>query len=125
VFEAAVRTRSLTLAAHELFITHSAVSQQIKTLEEYFEQPLFLRQSRGVEPTEAALAFYAEVKASLDRIALAAEQLSLAGKSRVVRLIAAPSVAMRWLIRACRSSRSTTPVSRCGSPPPCRSISRM
>lgn len=93
VFEAAVRTRSLTLAAHELFITHSAVSQQIKTLEEYFEQPLFLRQSRGVEPTEAALAFYAEVKASLDRIALAAEQLSLAGKSRVVRLIAAPSVA--------------------------------
>ncbi|MFX7140307.1 LysR family transcriptional regulator, partial [Acinetobacter baumannii] len=53
VFEAAVRTRSLTLAAHELFITHSAVSQQIKTLEEYFEQPLFLRQSRGVEPTEA------------------------------------------------------------------------
>ncbi|MFJ3058190.1 LysR substrate-binding domain-containing protein [Herbaspirillum sp. NPDC087042] len=98
VFEAAVRTRSLTLAAHELFITHSAVSQQIKSLEEYFEQPLFLRQSRGVEPTEAALAFYAEVKASLDRIALAAEQLSLAGKSRVVRLIAAPSVAMRWLI---------------------------
>ena len=98
VFEAAVRTRSLTLAAHELFITHSAVSQQIKSLEEHFEQPLFLRQSRGVEPTEAALAFYAEVKASLDRIALAAEQLSLAGKSRVVRLIAAPSVAMRWLI---------------------------
>ena len=98
VFEAAVRTRSLTLAAQELFITHSAVSQQIKTLEEYFGQPLFLRQSRGVEPTEAALAFYSEVKASLDRIALAAEQLTLAGKSRVVRLIAAPSVAMRWLI---------------------------
>lgn len=98
VFEAAVRTRSLTLAAQELFITHSAVSQQIKLLEEHFGQALFIRQSRGVEPTESALAFYAEVKASLDRIALAAEQLTLAGKSRVVRLIAAPSVAMRWLI---------------------------
>lgn len=98
VFEAAARTKSLTIAAHELHITHSAVSQQIKLLEEYFGQPLFIRLPRGVEATEAALVFYAEVRASLDRIAMAAEQLTLTGKNRVVRVVTAPSVAMRWLI---------------------------
>ena len=98
VFEAAVRTKSLTVAAHELHITHSAVSQQIKLLEEYFGQPLFIRRPRGVEATEAALLFYGEVRASLDRIAIAAEQLTFAGKNRIVRVITAPSVAMRWLI---------------------------
>jgi LysR family glycine cleavage system transcriptional activator len=98
VFEAAARTKSLTVAAHELHITHSAVSQQIKLLEEYFGQPLFIRLPRGVEATEAAQVFYAEVRASLDRIAMAAEQFTLTGKNRIVRIITAPSVAMRWLI---------------------------
>jgi LysR family glycine cleavage system transcriptional activator len=98
VFEAAARTRSLTTAAHELHITHSAVSQQIKLLEDYFGQPLFIRRPRGVEATEAAQVFYGEVRASLDRIAMAAEQFTLTGKNRIVRVIAAPSVAMRWLI---------------------------
>lgn len=98
VFEAAVRTRSLTVAAHELHITHSAVSQQIKLLEEHFGQPLFIRLPRGVEATEAAQTFYAEIRAGLDRIAMAAEQLTLAGENRIVRVMTAPSVAMRWLI---------------------------
>ena len=98
VFEAAARTKSLTIAANELHITHSAVSQQIKLLEEYFGQPLFIRRPRGVEATEAARLFYGEVRASLDRIAIAAEQLTFAGKNRIVRVITAPSVAMRWLI---------------------------
>ncbi|MFJ9452865.1 MULTISPECIES: LysR substrate-binding domain-containing protein [unclassified Herbaspirillum] len=98
VFEAAARTRSLTIAAHELHITHSAVSQQIKLLEEHFGQPLFIRLPRGVEATEAAQTFYTEVRAALDRIAMAAEQLTLTGKNRIVRVITAPSVAMRWLI---------------------------
>jgi len=98
MFEAAARTKSLTVAAHELHITHSAVSQQIKLLEEYFGQPLFIRLPRGVQATEAAQLFYTEVRASLDRIGMASEQLTYAGKNRIVRVITAPSVAMRWLI---------------------------
>ncbi|MHA7683032.1 LysR substrate-binding domain-containing protein [Cupriavidus sp. PET2-C1] len=98
VFEAAARARSLTLAAAELHITHSAVSQQIRLLEAHFGRPLFVRSARGVEPTEAALLFYAEVKASLDRIALAAEQFTRTGEQRIVRVNTTPSIAMRWLI---------------------------
>lgn len=98
VFEAAARTKNLSLAAAELHITHSAVSQQIKLLEQHFDQPLFVRGPRGVEPTTAALVFYEDVKSSLDRIALAAQQLAQTGQRRTLRVNATPSVAMRWLI---------------------------
>jgi len=40
-FEAAARLSSFTAAANELYVTHGAVSQQIRSLEEYFDQPLF------------------------------------------------------------------------------------
>ncbi|MES2072023.1 MAG: LysR substrate-binding domain-containing protein [Pseudomonadota bacterium] len=109
VFEAVTRTGNLTLAAAELHVTHSAVSQQLKLLEQHFGQALFVRSSRGVRATEAALQFYAEVKASLDRIAYAAEQLSMAGKSRVVRVNTTPSIAMRWLIPRLSSFQMDNP----------------
>ncbi len=43
VFEATARLESITKAADELHVTHGAVSQQIKILEEYFQKSLFLR----------------------------------------------------------------------------------
>lgn len=98
VFDAVVRTGSLTLAAAELHLTHSAVSQQIKLLEQHFDQALFVRGQRGVEPTAAARVFFADVKAGLDRISLAAEQLLNTGKVRIIRVSCTPSMAMRWLI---------------------------
>lgn len=98
VLEAAARTGSLTLAAQELHITHSAVSQQIKLLEQYFGKPLFVRVARGVEATAAAKILVDEVRSSLDRIGLAAEQFAQSGVSRTLRVNTTPSIAMRWLI---------------------------
>ncbi|MEO6920887.1 MAG: LysR substrate-binding domain-containing protein [Collimonas sp.] len=98
VFEAVVRTGSLTLAAAELHITHSAVSQQIKLLETHFGLTLFKRGQRGVEPNEAARMFFTDVKAGLDRITLGAEQLQNTGKAHIIRVSCTPSMAMRWLI---------------------------
>ncbi len=57
LFEAAARTSSFKLAAAELFITPSAVSHQIKTLEEVLGMQLFQRKSRGVT-LNAAGKFY-------------------------------------------------------------------
>jgi len=45
-FEAAARTLSFTKAAEELFITQSAVSRQIKALEDSLGLRLFERRSR-------------------------------------------------------------------------------
>ena len=109
VFEAAARTRSLTLAAQELHITHSAVSQQVKLLEAHFGQPLFVRGPRGVEATAQAKLFYEEVRASLDRIALAAEQFAQAGAVRSLRVSATPSFAVRWLLPRLSSFQIANP----------------
>ena len=68
VFEVAARLRSFTAAAEELSITHSAVSQQIRILEEYVGQPLFAREARGVALLPCAQAYFPEVQASLERI---------------------------------------------------------
>jgi LysR family glycine cleavage system transcriptional activator len=47
-FEAAARHRSFALAAEELSVTPAAISQQIKTLEQYLGVVLFRRVARGV-----------------------------------------------------------------------------
>lgn len=52
-FEAAARHLSFTAAGSEIGITQSAVSQQIKALEQYLGQALFLRRARSLELTEA------------------------------------------------------------------------
>lgn len=52
-FEAAARNLSFKLAATELNVTPAAVSHRIKALEAELGQPLFNRQYRGVELTEA------------------------------------------------------------------------
>jgi DNA-binding transcriptional ArsR family regulator len=47
------RLGSVTLAAKELNVTHSAISQQIKILEELVGVKLFIRQGRGVQINDA------------------------------------------------------------------------
>ena len=47
-FEATSRLGSVTLAAKELHVTHSAISQQIKALEEMVGLTLFVREGRGL-----------------------------------------------------------------------------
>ena len=50
-FEAAARNLSFTKAAAELFVTQSAVSRQVKTLEEQLGVPLFRRHHRDLRLT--------------------------------------------------------------------------
>jgi DNA-binding transcriptional LysR family regulator len=51
-FRAAARHLSFTRAAHELFVTQSAISQEIKKLEEQLGRPLFRRVGRAPQLTE-------------------------------------------------------------------------
>ena len=97
-FEAAARHASVTQAAEELGVSHSAVSQQVRSLEEYFGQPLFHRNGRRVEPTEQARALLDDIRTAFDRIAVAAEQFNARNGNAVITINATPSFAMRWLI---------------------------
>lgn len=97
-FEAAARSESLTIAADELSVSHSAVSQQVKILEEYFGQRLFERAGRNLKLTPKARAYFEDVRACLDRIAVASELLMDQSVRNIIRVNATPSFAMRWLI---------------------------
>ena len=61
-FEASARHLSFTGAAQELNVTQSAISQQIKALEQYLGQALFLRRSRSLALSEAGRNFLPTVQ---------------------------------------------------------------
>src|SRR3954464_10287637 len=68
-FEAAGRRLSFTLAAEELFVTQSALSRQVKALEDALGAPLFTRGHRTLAPTPAGAAFHRQVTEHLRGIA--------------------------------------------------------
>src|SRR6266850_830592 len=72
-FEAAARNLSFTKAAAELFVTQSAVSRQVKTLEEQLGVALFRRHHRDLRLTEEGQTLYktSSAKASIWRSATA------------------------------------------------------
>ncbi|MBD9538931.1 LysR family transcriptional regulator [Ensifer sp. ENS04] len=97
-FEAAARHESVTKAAQELNVSHSAVSQQIKALEHYFNQKLFRNKGNGLELMPKARNYLEDIKQSLDLIAVASENLSSSGVLNRVRVNATPTFMTQWLI---------------------------
>jgi len=65
-FEASVRHMSFTRAARELNVTQSAVSRQIRQLEQYVGRPLFRRHKQRLVLTEPGETYAAAVRLSLD-----------------------------------------------------------
>jgi DNA-binding transcriptional LysR family regulator len=78
-----IETGSFSKAASMNFVSQSAVSQQVKTLEQRFDQQLIERgQRKGVAPTEAGKIFYAECREILERFHALEERMRV--KSAVV-----------------------------------------
>lgn len=70
-FETAARVGSFTLAAEEMCITHSAISHQIRGLEEMIGKPLFVRQGNRMALTEVGRALAIETRRALDYLSQA------------------------------------------------------
>ena len=68
-FEAAARHESFTLAAAELGLTQTAVSQHVKLLEQELHRPLFLRRPRSLILTDTGKAYYPKLTELLNQIA--------------------------------------------------------
>ncbi|MBU3561147.1 LysR family transcriptional regulator [Polynucleobacter sp. MWH-Hall10] len=96
-FEAAARLESFTLAAKELHLTQSAISHQIRELEDYFGKSLFLRKNRKVEPTAEGRRFLESLSRVFDVIEAACNEVTLAPSSQVLALHCSPSFAAKWL----------------------------
>ena len=96
-FEAAARLESFTLAAQELHHTQSAISHQIRELEDYFGKSLFLRKNRKVEPTAEGRRLLDSLSRVFDVIEAACNEVTLAPSSQVLALHCSPSFAAKWL----------------------------
>jgi len=96
-FEAAARHLSFTHAAQELFVTQSAVSRQIKTLEDGLGVQLFVRGARGIALTEAGERLYRAVSAALGQVQEAIASLTSAA-SRTVTVTCTLAFCSLWLI---------------------------
>jgi LysR family glycine cleavage system transcriptional activator len=96
VFEAAARLGSLKLAGEELGVTASAVSHQVRQLEESLGVRLFARSNNAIQLTAEGERFLAATTPALATIAAAASSLHRDANEVFVR--ASVSLALRWLI---------------------------
>lgn len=94
-FRAAARHLSFTRAADELFVTQSAISREVKTLEEQIGQPLFQRAHRSLQLTRAGRELYQVADAALAQIDAAADRLG--GSGRTLSVTTTNALASLWL----------------------------
>ena len=97
-FEAAARNLSFTKAAEELLITQSAVSRQIKALEDHLGVALFHRRPRALALTESGQALYRVATDLLDRLQMATDQLKAESRTRQLSITTTTGFASLWLI---------------------------
>jgi LysR family glycine cleavage system transcriptional activator len=108
-FEAAARHLSFTKAAEELFVTHAAISRQVRELETGLGLKLFRRLSRGVVLTPAGQRYAARLTRLLDQLAAATAELSQESEGGVVVASIEPNFAERWLSLRLADFRSAHP----------------
>jgi LysR family glycine cleavage system transcriptional activator len=99
-FEAAARLRGFSAAAKELFITHSAVSQQIKALEKQVGYPLFQRAGNEMLLTEPGKRLADRVRLILEGMenVFPGDPASDALQEKVLTVEVMAPIAEKWLI---------------------------
>ena len=97
-FEAAARHLSFTKAANELFITQSAVSRQVKALEEHLDTVLFERRHRALRLTEDGQTLYRIALEALDRLQSAVDRMRHSRVPDQLSITTTTGLASLWLI---------------------------
>lgn len=99
VFDAAARHMSCSRAADELFLTQSAVSKQLQSLEGYLGVKLFTRVHQGLALTDAGAVYWQAVKPALSILAEAtAKARKLDADHSTIYLGLPPTFGQKWLI---------------------------
>ena len=108
-FDAAARHLSFTRAAEEMFLTQSALSRQIQSLEEQLGHPLFVRGHRELRLTEAGEALRPVVRAVLADLARAVASIRARHGVRRVSVSTTIPFASLWLIPRLPAFRKLRP----------------
>ena len=109
VFEAVASHLSFSAAADALNVTPAAVSQQIKSLEDYLRVPLFRRNGRRVEITEEALEMLPGVRAGLDELEAALQHIKQHRRGGPLQITLLASFLQIWLLPRIRAFRRKHP----------------
>lgn len=96
-FEAVARLGSATRAAQELSLTQSAISRQLKTLEDQLGVPLLTRQGRQLQLTAAGQVYVAQVRDILNALAQASVAVQSNTSGGALNLAILPAFGMHWL----------------------------
>ena len=97
-FEAAARLGSFRLAAGELGITRSAVSHQVKALEQRLGIQFFRRDARRAELTQAGHIYYPAIREAFDQIETQTRALRPTVNDNELTIQVYFTVALKWLI---------------------------
>jgi LysR family glycine cleavage system transcriptional activator len=96
-FEAAARHKSFKHAAEELCLSPSAVSHQIRALEEYLDTALFERSGNQMDLTLTGRAYAGKLTGLLDLLDDSTRSVREAGE-KPLRVLCTPGFAARWLV---------------------------
>jgi LysR family transcriptional regulator, glycine cleavage system transcriptional activator len=108
-FEAAARLESFSKAALELGISQSAVSHEMRLLEDRVGQPLFIRQGRSVRLTDAGRDYQRSVAKSLEQLETGYRRLEPFRKPGSVVIYAPHDFAARWLLPRLEKLKKAVP----------------
>src|SRR6202451_1823613 len=97
-FEAAARHMSFTAAAAELNVTQTAISHQIRRLEEELGIRLFVRQNRSLALTPEARDYLPGIRAAFNDLRLATDRLLRKDNDQVLTVSTLASLAAKWLL---------------------------
>ena len=122
VFYYVASSLSFSDASKKLFISQSAVSQSIKTLERKLGQPLFIRSTKKVQLTPAGALLLKHVEPAMNLISRGESQLLESGSLGLGQLHigASDTICRYFCCRICRNSIGNSRMFRLKSPMPAR-----
>lgn len=97
-FEGAARHGSFRAAADELNVTHSAISHQVKALEEHLGVPLFSRGGRAVRLTEEGRILFPVLREAFDSIVAGTDLLRRRQSGGNLTIQVYVTLAVKWLL---------------------------
>lgn len=95
--EAVERLGSASAAGEELSLTHSAVSRQLRVLEEQIGVAMFRREGKGLALTPAGVDYARSVRGVLQDLARASLRIKASGERSSLNLAILPAFGMFWL----------------------------
>jgi LysR family transcriptional regulator, glycine cleavage system transcriptional activator len=108
-FEAAARHLSFKEAANELGLTPTAISHQVRLLEEYCGEKLFRRRPRPLALSDTGTKLFPVIRDGFDGFAAALSSLPSEAEAKPLRVTTTSAFASRWLVPRIRLWREVHP----------------